>query len=121
MGSSWLIKHFIDPNARFAFSADPNAHSGAIRFDMFEGEFTHVGDECTFETLLKRFNLRDRRLLQLGELVHDADLGDNKFGRPEGRAVDLILIGWGKMEWRDEKILQKGWELFDALYLTLER
>ncbi len=119
VASAWLIRHFIDPRARFVFSSDPHAHPGALRYDMFEGEFTHVGDNCTFEMLLKRFELRDRRLVALAQLVHDADLEDNKFGRPEGRALDLIFKGWGRKGVPDAEILRRGFELYDALYLTL--
>jgi len=119
VGAAWLILHFIDPKAKFVFSSDPEEHPGAIRFDMFGGDFTHAGEDCTFETLLKRFSLRDKRLRQIAQLVHDADLEDNKFGRPEGKAIELITKGWGKMKWSDEEILRKGFELFDALYLTL--
>jgi hypothetical protein len=119
VGSAWLIKHFIDPKARFVFSSDPEAHPGAVRFDMFGGEFTHVGDDCTFETLMQHFKLRDKRLEQIAQIIHDADLEDNKFGRPEGTGIELITKGWGKMDWTDEEILRKGFELFDALYLTL--
>jgi len=86
---------------------------------MFGGDFTHLGDDCTFETLLKRFNLRDKPLQQIAQIIHDADLEDDKFGRPEGRAIELITKGWGKMDWPDEEILRKGFELFDALYLTV--
>jgi hypothetical protein len=119
VASAWLIKHFIDSGAKFIFSADPEARSGAIRFDMFEGEFTHVGDACTFETLVKRFKLRDKRLRLIAQVVHDADLEDNKYGRPEGKAIDWILKGWGKMDWADKEILRRGFDLFDALYLAM--
>jgi hypothetical protein len=119
VASAWLIRNFIDPKARFVFSSDPNTRAGAVRFDMFEGEFTHVGEDCTFETLLRRFGLRDRRLRLIAQIVHDADLADNKFGRPEGKAIDLVLIGWVKMDWPDQEILRRGFELYDALYLTL--
>jgi hypothetical protein len=119
VSSAWLIKRFLDPEARFAFSLNPLARPGAVRFDMFEGEFTHEGEDCTFETLLKRFAIRDRRLRLIGQIVHDADLEDNKFGRREGVAIDLILKGWGKMDWADEEIVKRGFDLFDALYLSL--
>jgi hypothetical protein len=119
VASAWLIRRFIDPRARFVFSPDPNDHPGALRFDMFEGEFTHFGDDCTMETLLKFFGLRDKRLRAIAQIVHDADLEDNKFRSAEGRAVDFTLKGWGKMKWADMKILRRGFELFDALYLTL--
>jgi hypothetical protein len=119
VGSAWLIQHFIDPKARFVFSSDPEAYPDAVRFDMFGGEFTHVGDECTFEALLKHFKLGDKRLEQIAQMIHDGDLEDNKFGRAEGKAIELITKGWGKMDWTDEEILRMGFELFDALYLTV--
>jgi hypothetical protein len=119
VGSAWLIQHFIDPKARFIFSADPEAYPDAVRFDMFGGEFTHEGDDCTFETLLKRFRLRDKRLDQIAQIIHDGDLEDNKFGRAKGKALELITKGWAKMDCSDEEILRKGFELFDALYLTV--
>jgi len=119
VSSAWLIKNYIDPKAKFIFSSHPQARDGVIRFDMFEGEFTHVGDDCTFETLLKRFKLRDKRLRWIAQMVHDADLADNKFGRPDGKAIDLILTGWGKMDWPDGEILRRGFDLFDAFYLML--
>jgi hypothetical protein len=68
---------------------------------------------------MKRFKLHDKRLQHIAQIVHDADLGDRKFGRPEGRAIDLILTGWGKMDWSDKEILRRGSDLYDALYLTL--
>ncbi len=119
VASAWLIKHFIDPKARFVFSSDPHAHPGAVRYDMFEGEFTHAGDDCTFETLLKRFGLRDKRLRLIAQIVHDADLEDNKYGRAGGRALDLVFKGWGKLGWPDEEILKRGFGLYDGLYQTL--
>ncbi|MBI1941060.1 MAG: chromate resistance protein [Acidobacteria bacterium] len=120
VASAWLIKRFVDAKAKFVFSSDPRARPGVLRFDMFEGEFTHLGDNCTFETLVKRFRLQDRCLRVIAQIVHDADLEDDKFGRPEGRAIDLILKGWGKMDWPDEEILRRGFELFESLYLTLK-
>jgi hypothetical protein len=120
VASAWLIRQFIDPGARFVFSPDPDAHPGAVRFDMFEGEFTHLGDSCTFEVLLERFELSDKRLRRISQIVHEADLEDNKFGRPEGRLLDLIFKGWAKMGWPDEEILKQGFKLYEALYRTLE-
>jgi hypothetical protein len=119
VGSAWLIRHFIDPKARFVFSSDLEAHAGAVRFDMFGGDFTHVGDDCTFETLVKHFTLRDKPLQQIAQIIHDADLEDNKFGRPEGKGVELITKGWNKMNWSNQEILRRGFQMFDALYLML--
>ncbi|TAM81982.1 MAG: ChrB protein [Acidobacteria bacterium] len=117
VGSAWLIRNFIDSRAKFVFSRDPEAYPGAVRFDMFAGDFTHVGDDCTFEVLIKYFKLHDRNLDQIGQLIHDADLRDAKFGRPEGIAIEIITKGWGQMDLSDEEILRRGFELFDALYL----
>jgi hypothetical protein len=119
VSSAWLIRNFIDPEAKFIFASNPQARDGAICFNIFEGAFTHVGDDCTFETLLKRFNLRNGQLRLIAQLVHDADFGDGKFGRTEGKAIDLILTGWGKSDWSDDEILKRGFDLFDALYLTV--
>lgn len=119
VASAWLIWRFIDPGAKFVFSADPPANPGAIRFDMFEGEFTHEGEDCTFETLLRRFNLRDTRLPAIAQIVHDADLEDGKFGRLEGFAIQAILQGWARMGWSDEEVLRRGFDLYDALYQML--
>ena len=89
--SAWLIRRFIDPEARFVFAAKPADHPGALAFDMFEGEFTHHGDDCTFETLLKRFDLKDKTLKKLGEMIHDADLEDGKFQTVEAFGLDRAL------------------------------
>lgn len=119
VASAWLILNFIDPEARFVFAADLDAHPGAIRYDMFEGEFTHVGDQCTFEALLEQFELNDKRLRRIAQIVHDADLEDGKYGRPEGRSVDLVFKGWARMGWRDEEILKQGLKLYEGLYKSL--
>jgi len=119
VGSAWLIRKFIDPKAKFIFAKKIPANGRVVSFDMLEADFSHQGDDCTFETLMKHFKLRDKRLEEIAQIIHDGDLEDNKFGRPEGKAIELITKGWGKMNWNDEEILRKGFELFDALYLTV--
>ncbi|PYV12866.1 MAG: ChrB protein [Acidobacteria bacterium] len=119
VASAWLIQNFIDPGARFVFAADADVRPRAIRYDMFEGEFTHVGDQCTFEVLLDEFELTDKRLRRIAQMVHDADLEDGKYGRPEGRSLDLVFKGWAKMGWRDEEILRQGFKLYQGLYRAL--
>jgi len=69
VASAWLIKRFIDPKARFVFAPKPEDHPDAIPYDMVDVEFTHHGDDCTFETLLKRFSLTERTLRRLGDCV----------------------------------------------------
>jgi hypothetical protein len=121
VGSAWLIRKFIDPEARFAFAAKLPAQSKAVSFDMLEAEFSHVGEDCTFETLTKRFAVRDKAIRKIGEMVHDADLEDEKFHQPEGIGLDRILKGWAKEGVPDEEILRRGFECFDALYSFLQR
>jgi len=121
VGSAWLIRKFIDPEAKFVFADTPAEFPGAIPYDMFEVEFSHHGDACTFETLIERFGIRDRAVLQLAELIHDADLEDDKFHQVDGFGVEKIFKGWAKQGLNDQQILSKGFECFDALYAQFKR
>jgi len=121
VGSAWLIRKFIDAGAKFVFANTPAEFPEAIPYDMFEVEFSHHGDCCTFETLVERFGIRDRAVLRLAELIHDADLEDDKFHRVEGFGVEQIFKGWGKQGLNDQEILSKGFECFDALYAQFKR
>ena len=117
ISSAWLIKRFIDPRARFVF-VDPDsfAHEpGMLRFDMFEGEFTHEGDGCTFETLLSRFGLEDPALRALAEIVHDIDCKDEKFQRPETPGVASVVDGIVRSHPDDWTRLARGSVLLDSL------
>jgi hypothetical protein len=118
IGSAWLIRRFIDPEARFVFAPARGYEpaEGELRFDMFEGEFTHEGDACTFETLLARFGLDDPALVTLGELVHDIDCKDDKFGRPEAAGLASMIDGLVRRHADDEARFAQGGELFDGLY-----
>jgi hypothetical protein len=120
VSSAWLIRHFIDPKAKFVFGAEPTAHADAIPFDMFCPEgFGHRGEDCTFETLCKQFSIRDGRVKRIAEIIHDADLGDEKFARQEGQGLDRVLNGWAKQELPDDELLQRGMELIEGLYESL--
>jgi hypothetical protein len=121
VGSAWLIHKFIDPKARFIFSADPAKHPDAIPYDMFDVEFSHHGDDCTFETLIKRFGITDKAALKIAEMVHDTDLEDGKFQTSECIGIDRILKGWAKGGLSDEELLQRGGDCFDALYQQLQK
>src|SRR5262249_21959735 len=85
IASAWLIRRFIDPQAKLKFVNGKGYQPapGELRFDMFDAEFTHVGDSCTFEVLLERMGLDEPALKAIGEVVHDIDLKDEKFGRPQ--------------------------------------
>lgn len=115
--SAWLIRRFIDPRARFTFAREDQVPSRAVPFDMFhEGGFGHRGGDCTFETLEKEFRIRDARVAVIGQMIHDADLLDDRFGRKEGYGVDEILKGWARQGLADEKLLERGMELVEGLY-----
>jgi len=115
--SAWLIRRFIDPKARFAFAPEDQVPSQAVPFDMFhERGFGHRGADCTFETLEAEFRIRDPRVAMIGQMIHDADLLDDRFGRKEGYGVDEILKGWARQGYPDEKLLERGVELIEGLY-----
>jgi len=116
--SAWLIVNFIDAKARFKFGKEPMANT--VTLDMYQpGGFGHRGDECTFETLLREFKLQGKSLKVLAEMVHDADLKDEKYGRTEAIAVDKILKGWQSKGMADGELLSKGMELIDGLYRSI--
>ena len=118
IASAWLIRRFIDPAARFRFVAS-QAHGpapGELRFDMFEAEYTHEGDRCTFETLVARFGLKDAALTALGEVVHDIDCKDGKFGRGETAGFERMISGIARRHTTDEARLDRGAALLDDLH-----
>lgn len=121
IASAWLIRRFIDPQARFRFAAGERARraTGEFRFDMFDGEFTHVGDQCTFEVLLDRFGIRDAALRAIAEVVHDIDCKDEKFNRPETPGIKSILLGVTGETRDDLERIARGSAVFDALYNSL--
>jgi hypothetical protein len=119
IASAWLIKRFLDPAAEFVFAAPDELPAAAIPFDMAGVEFGHQGDDCTFETLLHRSGLRDRRLTAIAEIVHEADLRDGKYPRDEARGLDLVLRGLLAAVKDDHEALAQGLTLFDGLYSTI--
>ncbi len=119
VSSAWLIRRFIDPKARFLFATKNQLPRNAVPYDMYQGGFGHRGDDCTFETLQKVFRIRDRKVRVMAQIVHDADLDDQKFGRAEGLGVDEVLKGWGRMGLPDREILERGIQLAQGLYFSL--
>jgi hypothetical protein len=120
VSSAWLIRRFIDRHARFLFANDPAAHPDAVPFDMFSTKgFGHRGDDCTFETLRKEFSIRDPRVKRIAQIIHDADLRDEKFGRIEGAGLDQVLNGWAQQGVSDQELLQRGMELVEGLYHSM--
>jgi hypothetical protein len=115
--SAWLIRRFIDAKARFAFAPEERVPLASVPFDMFhERGFGHRGEDCTFETLHKEFRIRDRRIKVIAEIIHDADLADQKFGRKEGYGIDEVLKGWARQGISDQDLLDRGMQLIEGLY-----
>jgi hypothetical protein len=121
VGSAWLISKFIDPKPKFVFAPSVDAVPNAIPFDMLDAEFSHHGNCCTFETLIRRFAISDKAVTKIGEMIHDADLDDARFQRVEAVGIDRVLKGWAKEGLPDKEILRRGFECFDALYSFLQR
>lgn len=118
IASAWLIRRWIDAEARFKFvpGRGYEPRSEEVRFDMFEAEFTHEGDECTFEVLARLARPDDAALASIAEIVHDIDLKDSKFGRTETDGVAGMLAGIVADTDDDDERLARGADLFETLY-----
>jgi len=123
IGSAWLIRRFIDPDAKFKFmpAKGYKPKPGELRFDMFEAEYTHEGDRCTFEVLLHRSGLDEPALTAIGEIVHDIDLKDGKFARAEADGIAALIDGLARADISDEERIEKGGSLFDSLYTLFSK
>ncbi len=118
MASGWLIRRFIDPEASFEYVV-PDGYEppeGALRFDMFEGEFTHEGDRCTFEVLMRRFGLDEPGLMPIAEIVHDIDCKDDKFSRPETAGIAALLGGIAAAHDDDPSRMAAAASVFEGLF-----
>ncbi len=120
VGSAWLIRRFIDADARFLFADDPKSSPDAVPFDMFTQDgFGHQGDACTFETLVKQFAITDPRVIKLAHAIHDADLEDEKFGRGEAIGIARVLAGWNEQGLSDDELLRRGIDMIEGIYQAL--
>ena len=118
----WLIRRFVDGEATFSFFADPvEAPEGAELFDVSGARLSHRGDDCSFETFLKDYGLEDAVLREIGEIVHDADLMDEKYGRPEADGLDAIIRGMQLALPDDDTLTPHTDVLYDGLYAYLRR
>ena len=118
----WLIRRFIDPDASFAFFGDPvEAPEGAELFDVVGARLSHRGEDCSFETFLKEYDLEDPVLVEIAEIVHDADLMDEKYGRPESEGLDAIVRGMQLALPDDPTLIPYTDALYDGLYAYLSR
>ncbi len=113
---AWLIRRFVDPEAEFVFVAEPAAvPADATPFDMRGVELGLVGGDCSFETILRRYDLTDPVLWRIAEIVHVADLDDDRYDAPEAPGLDVLLRGLS-MTGTDEQTLAVSGPLFDGLY-----
>jgi hypothetical protein len=119
----WLIRRFVDKQAVFKFVQNPQYDSepGEIRFDMFEGEFTHEGDRCTFEVMVQRMQLQDRALSPMAEVIHDIDLKDAKYKREETVGFNALLAGMVASYPEDKDRMEEGFRLFENLFAYFQR
>ncbi len=117
MASAWLIRRFIDPDARFTF-VDPKGYvplAGELRFDMFDAEYTHEGDGCTFEVLVRRFGVHEPGIEALAQVIHDIDLKDGRYGRAETAGVAMQVEGIAAGTDDDEARIRAASTMLDAL------
>jgi hypothetical protein len=118
----WLIRRFLDPDATFSFFRDPDkAPKDAELFDVAGARLSHHGEDCSFETFLKEYGLEDPVLSEIAEIVHDADLMDEKYGRSESEGLDAIVRGMQLSLPDDEALIHHTDALFEGLYTYLSR
>ncbi len=115
----WLIRRFIDPRAKIRFASTPEP--GEVMFDMDQSEFGHRGNFCTFETMIRTFAFKDPALRTIAEIVHEIDLRDGRYARPEAAGLDTILDGWLRTGLSDRELESRGVTIFEGLYAALRR
>jgi hypothetical protein len=121
MASAWLVRRFVDPDAKFRFIDEKDfgiLSSGEISFDIQGGEFTHHGDLCTFEVLMRSFGIKDKAARKIAEIVHDLDLKDDKYGNAAGSGIEEVLSGIRKTSKDDFDMLEKGMAVFEMFYAS---
>jgi hypothetical protein len=117
--SAWLIKRFIDPKATFVFVAGHTAPPGAIPFDMHGAEWGHHAGKCSFETIAGLHRLSDPAVVQIGRIIHGADITADVDETLESAGVDLLFRGLRLVSASDEETLERGYLIMDALYAAL--
>ncbi len=123
MASAWLIRRFIDPESTFKFvtAKQYTLKDRELRFDMFDAEFTHDGDRCTFEVLLDRMRLHDPALRAIADVVHDIDLKETKFDRPETAGIAVLVASIAMAHRQDEARIDRASQALDDLYVYYQK
>ena len=120
-GCAWLIRRFIDAQAEFLFIDDlDEVPALATAFDIRGADLSHHGADCSFESFLRHYELRDPALEDIGRIIHEADLGDERFDAPEAAGLDVLIRGLS-MTLDDERVLEVAGPLFDGLYAFKQR
>ena len=110
------MRRFIDPSAEFVFVDDlDDVPADATAFDMRGVELSHHGGDCSFETLLRRYQLDDPVLWDVARMVHEADLADDRYEAPEAMGLDVICRGLSMVR-PDDEIVEVASAVFDGLY-----
>ena len=115
LACAWLIRRYLDPKARFRFAPEPARTRGAVAFDAPDARFTHRGEDCTFEVLVHDFGVHAPGVTLVAEVIHDIDVKDGKFGRPETAGFARILEGLRATEGNDVRRVKRALPLFDWL------
>ncbi len=116
LATAWLIRRFIDPRARFRFAEKPEEGGATVPFDMFGVEFSHEGELCTFENLARRLAISSPAVVRVGQMVHDLDLKDGRYGAEEAPAIGRLVEGLRQVYADDHELLEHGIPMFEALY-----
>lgn len=119
LACAWLIRRFINQDAEIRYATRPEP--GEVGFDMRDAVFGHRGNHCTFETMIAAFNLKESELQEIAEIVHDIDLRDGRYARPETAGIALVLKGWLTEGFSDAEIEHRGIALFEGLFTALSR
>ncbi len=117
--SAWLIRRFLDKDAEFVFVEGHDPVPGTIPFDMHGAEWGHHGNRCTFETIVHLHGLTDPALLQIGRIIHGADITADADETLESPGVDLIFQGMRLVSEGDDEAIERGCLIMDALYAAL--
>jgi hypothetical protein len=118
LACAWLIRRFINPKAVIHYTLQPEPDE--ITFDMSNAHFGHQGRFCTFETMIRAFQLDEPGLQTLAEIVHEIDLRDGQYSHPEMSGIDAILKGWLVANFSDANLEAHGIALFEGLYTALK-
>ena len=115
--SAWLIRRFVDPEARFVFVDDPDqVPDGAIAFDIAGAELSHRDGNCSFESIAAKYELDDPALERIGHIVHEADIADERYDAPEAPGLDVVVRALGRVARDDDELLTVTRPIFEGLY-----